>query len=146
MLSQKTWLILRESQGVRLEEFSGIHSPFLQTKKLAVTHNMVKIDLKILNFWKSCLRSIKGQRKWNFMMSKKFRLQNLKTGSTILSFLIRWRTFLYFFLLMHQQSVSYFETFPSSTKFSFHHKWSGGRLLHTWYIRVASRVAERIKT
>ena len=72
MLSQKTWLILRESQGVRLEEFSGIHSPFLQTKKLAVTHNMIKIDLKILNFWKSCLTSIKGQRKWNFMMSKKF--------------------------------------------------------------------------
>ena len=72
MLSQKTWLILRESQGVRLEEFSGIHSPFLQTKKLAVTHNMVKIDLKILNFWKSCLRSIKGQRKWNVMSQKIF--------------------------------------------------------------------------
>ena len=72
MLSQKTWLILRESQGVRLEEFSGIHSPFLQTKKLAVTHNMIKIDLKILNFWKSCLRSIKGQRKWNFMSQKIF--------------------------------------------------------------------------
>ena len=145
MLSQKTWLILRESQGVRLEEFSGIHSPILQTKKLAVTHNMIKIDLKILNFWKSCLRSIKGQRKWNFMMSKKFssskfenRLNYFIVSNSLKNFSI--------FFSTNAPTVSYFETFPSSTKFSFHHKWSGGRLLHTWYIRVASRVAERIKT
>ena len=47
------------------------------------------------------------------------------------------------------QSFSrYFETFWCFTKFSFHHKWNDAQTwyLWTWYIRIASRVAERLKT
>ena len=40
-----------------------------------------------------------------------------------------------------------FETFWWLSKFSFHHKWNGAWLLvKNWYIRIVSRVTERLKT
>ena len=52
-----------------------------------------------------------------------------------------------FFVIRYNHGHNIYENFWCFTKFSFHHKWNEAWLLViNWYIRVASRVAERLNT